>query len=82
MLADLQGQIERITFTNDANGFTIAKVKVYGRRDLVTVVGNTLGSDAWRNPQDAGGMDYSPEIRRAVPGSALQVTGASISLWH
>jgi exodeoxyribonuclease V alpha subunit len=42
MLADLQGQIERVTFTNDEDGFTIAKVKVYGRRDLVTVVGNLL----------------------------------------
>ena len=42
MLADLQGQIERITYTNDENGFTIAKVKVYGRRDLVTVVGNLM----------------------------------------
>src|SRR3974390_2734387 len=42
MLADLQGQIERITFTNDESGYTIAKVKVYGRRDLVTVVGNLL----------------------------------------
>ena len=42
MLADLQGQIERITYTNEENGFTIAKVKVYGRRDLVTVVGNLL----------------------------------------
>ena len=42
MLTDLQGQIERITFTNGENGFTIAKVKVYGRRDLVTVVGNLL----------------------------------------
>jgi exodeoxyribonuclease V alpha subunit len=42
MLADLQGQIERITYTNDENGFTIAKVKVYGRRDLVTVVGTLL----------------------------------------
>ena len=42
MLADLQGQIERITFTNDESGYTIAKVKVYGCRDLVTVVGNLL----------------------------------------
>jgi exodeoxyribonuclease V alpha subunit len=42
MLADLQGQIERITFTNEETGYTIAKVKVYGRRDLVTVVGNLL----------------------------------------
>jgi exodeoxyribonuclease V alpha subunit len=42
MLTDLQGQIERITYTNDENGYTIAKVKVYGRRDLVTVVGNFM----------------------------------------
>ena len=28
MLADLQGQIERITYTNEENGYTIAKVKV------------------------------------------------------
>ena len=42
MLANLQGQIERITYTNDESGYTIAKVKVYGRRDLVTVVGNLM----------------------------------------
>jgi len=42
MLADLTGQIERITFTNEENGFTIAKVKVAGRRDLVTVVGTLM----------------------------------------
>jgi len=41
-LIDLQGQIERVTFTNEENGYTIAKVKVYGRRDLVTVCGNIL----------------------------------------
>ncbi len=42
MLTDLSGQIDRITYTNEENGFTIAKVKVYGRRDLVTVVGNLM----------------------------------------
>jgi exodeoxyribonuclease V alpha subunit len=42
MLTDLSGQIERITFTNEENGFTIAKVKVQGQRDLVTVVGNLM----------------------------------------
>jgi len=39
MLTDLTGQIERITFSNVENGFTIAKVKVSGQADLVTVVG-------------------------------------------
>ena len=42
MLADLQGQLERITYTNEENGYTIAKVKVYGQRDLVTIVGNLM----------------------------------------
>ena len=42
MLTDLQGQIERITYINEENGYTVAKVKVYGRNDLVTVVGNIL----------------------------------------
>ena len=38
----LSGQIERITFTSEETGFTIAQVKVHGRRELVTVVGNLL----------------------------------------
>jgi exodeoxyribonuclease V alpha subunit len=42
VLTDLQGQIERITYSNEENGYTVAKVKVYGRNDLVTVVGNIL----------------------------------------
>ncbi len=42
MPTNLSGQIERITFTREDTGFTIAQVKVRGRRDLVTVVGNLL----------------------------------------
>ena len=40
--ADLQGQIERITFTSEETGYTVAKVKVYGRQDMVTVIGNMI----------------------------------------
>ena len=36
---ELSGQIEHITYFNEENGFTIAKVKVDGRRDPVTVRG-------------------------------------------
>ena len=42
MLTELQGQIERVTFTNEENGYTIARLKVYGRQDLVTIVGHLL----------------------------------------
>jgi len=39
METELSGQIERITYTNEENGYTIARVKIFGQRDLVTVVG-------------------------------------------
>ena len=38
----LQGQIERITYVNEDNGYTVAKVKVQGHRELVTVIGNIV----------------------------------------
>lgn len=41
-LADLRGQIERITYTNEENGYTIARVKVQGRKELVTVIGSIV----------------------------------------
>ncbi len=39
-MIDLKGRIERITYTNEENGYTVARIKVYGRQDLVTAVGN------------------------------------------
>ena len=41
-LTELQGQIERITFTSEETGYTVAKVKVPGHKDLVTVTGNIV----------------------------------------
>lgn len=41
-LTDLRGQIERVTYTNEENSYTVVKVKVYGRKDLVTVIGNIV----------------------------------------
>jgi exodeoxyribonuclease V alpha subunit len=42
MLTEISGQIERITYANDENGYTIAKLKAPGYRDLVTVVGHIM----------------------------------------
>ena len=42
MLEDIQGQIERVTFHNEENGFTIARLKVKGFRELVTAVGSLM----------------------------------------
>jgi exodeoxyribonuclease V alpha subunit len=42
MPTTLSGQIEKITFTNEENGFTIARLKVPGRNEPVTVVGTLM----------------------------------------
>lgn len=39
----LEGQVERITYHNAENGYTIARLKVAGEKNLVTVVGNIPG---------------------------------------
>jgi exodeoxyribonuclease V alpha subunit len=36
----LNGVVERITYVNEENGFSVIKIKVKGQADLVTVVGN------------------------------------------
>ncbi len=78
MLIDLQGQIERITFTSDETGFTIAKVKVYGRRDLVAVVGNLMAPTPgevlkmrgeWTNHPKFGEQFKVVEYKSLVPAS-------------
>ncbi len=39
-ILQIRGQIERITYVNEENSYTVAKVVMKGKRDLVTVVGN------------------------------------------
>ena len=82
MLADLQGQIERITYTNEENGFTIARVKVYGQRDLVTVVGTLMAptpgeilkmSGEWVNHPKYGEQFKIVHCKTAVPASVYGI---------
>ena len=39
-LVKLRGQLERVTYENEESGYTVAKVRVFGRVDLVTIVGS------------------------------------------
>ncbi len=36
----LEGQVERITYAGEEDGYSVLRLKVHGRRDLVTVVGS------------------------------------------
>jgi exodeoxyribonuclease V alpha subunit len=40
MFIEIEGQIERITYYNEENNYTVAQMKVHGRNELITVVGN------------------------------------------
>jgi exodeoxyribonuclease V alpha subunit len=42
MIVELRGQIERITFYNEENGFSVAQLRVRGHRQLVTIVGHLM----------------------------------------
>ncbi|MDR3603715.1 MAG: ATP-dependent RecD-like DNA helicase [Syntrophaceae bacterium] len=42
MISNIQGQIERVTFHDEENGFTILRLKVPGYRELVTLAGNLM----------------------------------------
>ena len=42
-MAELKGQIEKVTYYNDENGYTVARLKAEGRPGLVTVVGSLPG---------------------------------------
>ncbi len=42
MLEELKGQIEKITYNSQETGYTVARVKIHGKPDLVTVVGNLM----------------------------------------
>ena len=81
-LADLQGQIERITYTNEENGYTVAKLKVYGQRDLVTIVGNLMApmpgeiirmKGEWSNHPKYGEQFKIVQYKTTVPASVYGI---------
>ena len=42
-MAEIKGQIERVTYYNEENGYTVARLKAEGRAGLVTIVGSLPG---------------------------------------
>jgi len=78
-IEELTGQIERITYTNEENGYTIARLSVYGRRELVTVVGNLMAptpgevvklKGEWSNHARYGEQFKITHCQTSVPASA------------
>lgn len=45
----LKGQLERVTYENPENGYTVAKLKVYGYSELVTGGWKYSFPESWRS---------------------------------
>jgi exodeoxyribonuclease V alpha subunit len=76
----LAGVIERVTYHNESNGFTVLQVKPQGQRDLVTVVGHAATLSAGEFIHALGvwvmdrthGRQFKAEGLRATPPSTIE----------
>ncbi len=63
----LDGQVERIVFRNEENGYTVLRTKVRGHKDLVTVVGtaSSINPGEWLAADGEWIMDssYGPQFK-------------------
>jgi exodeoxyribonuclease V alpha subunit len=76
---NLAGLVERVTFHNEDNGFSVLRVKARGHRDLITVVGHAAtiaagefiqASGRWINDRTHGVQFRADFLRSAPPTSA------------
>ncbi len=78
MPVTISGQIERVTYTNPENGYTVARMKIHGERRIVTVVGNLIDpipgevmelQGRWRVHPKFGEQFEVKSYRTTVPSS-------------
>ncbi len=63
-LATLEAVLERITYANEENGYTVARVATRGSADLTTVVGNLLGAQPGESLRMRGVWKSHPQFGR------------------
>ena len=76
----LSGLIERITYHNLENGFCVLRVQVKGKKDLVTVTGNSPSlspgehikcSGSWHNDRNHG-LQFKADFLKSFPPDTLE----------
>ncbi|HVV00773.1 MAG TPA: helix-hairpin-helix domain-containing protein, partial [Verrucomicrobiae bacterium] len=76
----LAGLIERVTFFNEENGFSVLKVKCRGERELVTVVGTLPSVNAgewlaaegrWARDREFG-LQFRADALKTTPPTSLE----------
>jgi exodeoxyribonuclease V alpha subunit len=81
-MISLEGVVERITFHNEENGYTVAKLVPDGRHDEVAVVGNMLGISVGEHVRLQGEWmvhgQYGRQFKVESYTSVLPATAAGI----
>jgi exodeoxyribonuclease V alpha subunit len=81
-MIELKGQIERITYANEQNGYTIARMKLEPKGGVVTIVGSLPGLAAgevvrlrgeWRSHARYGEQFKVASYESAIPATASGV---------
>jgi exodeoxyribonuclease V alpha subunit len=79
MIVELRGELEKITYVNEVNNFTVAKVKVKGQKELVPIVGSlasvTIGEilkmkGVWINHVKYGSQFKIHQYETVTPATA------------
>lgn len=71
------GQIERVTYNNPENGFTIARVRARGRREPVTVVGRFMDPTPGEVIEMTGGWKIHPTFGEQFEVSTYSIKAPS-----
>src|SRR5271169_3324201 len=78
----VSGLVERVTFHNEENGFSVLKVKAKGHRDLVTVVGAlpSVSAGEWLTAEGHWVQDreFGQQFRAEVLNSTPPTTAEGI----
>lgn len=76
----ISGNVERVTFHSQDNGFCVLRIKAKGHRDLITVVGNAAiinGGEyvechgVWINDKQHG-LQFKAETLKVVPPTTIE----------
>jgi len=70
----LNGHLERITYTNQENHFTIAKLRVDGLQNLVTIMGHMVGITPGEAIQVQGKWETHPRYGQQFKVDSFEVT--------
>ena len=75
--ATLEGVLERVVFSNEENAWSVVRLMVPGRQDLVTAVGNLLGIQPGENLRLAGEWIDDPKYGRQFKVASYQTVAPS-----